>query len=56
VTEKVAKLLESVDKEPRTTGWTLRARIGEKRKRHGDVEELPGIQLVKWSRFAPCLL
>jgi hypothetical protein len=43
VSSKIEQLLARVNEEPKTTGWKLRARIGEKRKWYRDVEELSRI-------------
>jgi len=40
VSEKVKKILDYIDKEPKTMGWKLRARIGSKKKWYRDVEEV----------------
>ena len=40
VHSKIAKLLRMIEEEPKSTGWRLRARIGDKRKWYRDVEEL----------------
>jgi len=40
VTGKIEKLVTRINDEPKSTGWKMRARIGEKRKWYRDVEEL----------------
>jgi hypothetical protein len=40
VSSKIDSLLSRVDIEPKTTGWKMRAKIGEKKKWYRDVEEL----------------
>lgn len=40
VSEKIRKILEYVDKEPKTMGWKWRARTGPKKKWYRDVEEV----------------
>jgi hypothetical protein len=40
VQHKTTILLEQIEKEPKTVGWRLRNRIGEKRKWYRDVDEL----------------
>jgi hypothetical protein len=37
---KIQRLQEFIDREPKTVGWKLRARIGEKVKWYEDVEEI----------------
>jgi len=37
---KVDRLLEWIEKEPKTTGWKMRARVGTKKKWYRDVEEV----------------
>lgn len=39
VDSKIKDLLTRIDDEPKTTGWKMRARIGEKRKWYREVEE-----------------
>ena len=39
VSEKVRKLLEEIEKSPKSLGWKLRARVGESKKWYEDVEE-----------------
>ncbi len=39
VSSKIKDLLTRIDDEPKTTGWKMRARIGEKRKWYREVEE-----------------
>jgi hypothetical protein len=43
VTGKIEKLVVHINDEPKSTGWKMRARIGEKRKWYRDVEELSRI-------------
>jgi hypothetical protein len=40
VQSKIEQLLKLIEEEPKSTGWRLRARIGDKRKWYRDVEEL----------------
>jgi len=40
VGRKVSDLLARIDREPKTTAWKMRARIGEKKKWYRDVEEM----------------
>lgn len=40
VSAKIDNLLSRVDSEPKTAGWKMRAKIGEKKKWYRDVEEL----------------
>ena len=40
VSEKVNELLAQIEKHLKTTGWKMRARVGEKRKWYRDVEEM----------------
>ncbi len=40
IVSKIRILLERVNAQPKTAGWMVRARIGEKRKWYRDVEEL----------------
>jgi len=40
VVAKADHLLEWIEKEPKTTGWKMRARIGPKKKWYRDVEEV----------------
>jgi hypothetical protein len=40
VGSKVSDLLARIDREPKTTAWKMRARIGEKKKWYRDVEEM----------------
>jgi hypothetical protein len=40
VSEKIENLLSRIEAEPKTGGWKVRAKIGEKRKWYRDVEEL----------------
>lgn len=40
VSEKIRKILEYVEKEPKTMGWKWRARIGQKKKWYREVEEV----------------
>jgi hypothetical protein len=37
---KIDSLLSRVNREPKTAGWKMRAKIGEKKKWYRDVEEL----------------
>jgi hypothetical protein len=40
VSSKISSLLSRIDIEPKTSGWRMRARIGDKKKWYRDVEEL----------------
>jgi len=40
VLAKTDQLLEWIEKEPKTTCWKMRARIGPKKKWYRDVEEV----------------
>jgi len=40
VLAKIGKLLETIEKEPKSTRWRLRSSIGEKRQWYNDVEEV----------------
>lgn len=40
VAAKVDQLVEWIEKEPKTTGWKMRARVGPKKKWYRDVEEV----------------
>jgi len=40
VVAKADQLVEWIEKEPKTTGWKMRARIGPKKKWYRDVEEV----------------
>lgn len=40
VKRKIDKIMEFIDKEPKTMGWKLRARIGTKKKWYREVEEI----------------
>jgi hypothetical protein len=40
VTGKVNELLARIEETPKTTGWKMRARVGERRKWYRDVEEM----------------
>jgi hypothetical protein len=37
---KIDRLLEWIEKEPKSTGWKIRARVGPKKKWYTDVEEI----------------
>jgi len=40
VKEKIDKILDFIDREPKTMGWKLRAKIGTKKKWYKEVEEI----------------
>lgn len=50
VVDRTRNLLEHIEKEPKTTGWRLRAKIGPAKKWYRDVEE---VDRASWLRDRP---
>ena len=40
ISGRISELLEMIEKEPKSVGWKLRARVGTKKKWYNDVEEV----------------
>jgi len=40
VIERIDKLREAIDKHPKSMGWKMRAKVGDKKKWYRDVEEV----------------
>jgi hypothetical protein len=40
IASRIDKLLDLIEKEPKTTGWKIRAKVGTKKKWYQDVEEV----------------